>query len=151
MLRQPVFRGRPSPEDAPKIVMRERQTASSGRGKSAQDETSSGLCSPRAARKQWLTRFKERMLLLGQRRRRRYCERQARMTICSRREVVTFKCPFRIWGIDRQLPGGDYEVITDEETIEALSFEAFRRVATILEDFARLTKAEHDRRATSKE
>lgn len=54
------------------------------------------------------------------------------MTIRSRREVVTFKHPFQIRGIDRLLPAGDYEVITDEETIEGLSFEAFRRVATMM-------------------
>jgi hypothetical protein len=54
------------------------------------------------------------------------------MTTRSRREVVTFKHPFRIRGIDRQLPAGDYEVITDEESIEGLSFEAFRRVATMI-------------------
>ena len=54
------------------------------------------------------------------------------MTIRSRREVVTFKHPFRIRGIDRLLAAGDYEVITDEEAIEGLSFEAFRRVATMI-------------------
>ncbi|MCA1455882.1 hypothetical protein I6F35_22200 [Bradyrhizobium sp. BRP22] len=54
------------------------------------------------------------------------------MTIRSRREVVTFKHPFLIRGIDRLLPAGDYEVITDEETIEGLSFEVFRRVATMI-------------------
>jgi hypothetical protein len=55
-----------------------------------------------------------------------FCERQARMTIRSRREVVTFKHPFRIRGIDRLLPAGAYEVSTDEETIEGLSFEGAR-------------------------
>ena len=54
------------------------------------------------------------------------------MTIRSRREVVTFEHPFRIRGIDRLLPAGAYEVVTDEETIEGLSFEAFRRVATMI-------------------
>jgi hypothetical protein len=88
--------------------------------------------SRRAARKRWLLRRRERMLLCGQRRRRRFCERQARMTIRSRREVVTFKHPFRIRGIDRLLPAGAYEVVTDEETIEGLSFAAFRRVATMI-------------------
>jgi hypothetical protein len=63
---------------------------------------------------------------------RRFAKGNARMTIRSRREVVTFKHPFRIRGIDRLLPAGDYEVITDEETIEGLSFEAFRRVATMI-------------------
>jgi hypothetical protein len=55
-----------------------------------------------------------------------------RMTIRSRREAVTFKHPFRIRGIDRLLPAGTYEVITDEESIEGLSFAAFRRVATMI-------------------
>lgn len=54
------------------------------------------------------------------------------MTIRTRREVVTFKHPFHIRGIERQLPAGAYEVITDEEQIEGLSFAAFRRVATMI-------------------
>jgi hypothetical protein len=58
--------------------------------------------------------------------------KQVRMTIRSRREAVTFKHPFRIRGIDRLLPAGTYEVITDEESIEGLSFAAFRRIATMI-------------------
>jgi hypothetical protein len=54
------------------------------------------------------------------------------MTIRSRREIVTFKHPFRIRGLDRLLPAGAYEVVTDEESIEGLSFESFRRVATLI-------------------
>ena len=54
------------------------------------------------------------------------------MTIRSRREPVTFKHPFRIRGIDRLLPAGTYEVITDEESIDGLSFAAFRRIATLI-------------------
>ena len=54
------------------------------------------------------------------------------MTIRSRRETLTFRRPFRIRGIDRQLPPGPYEVITDEEMIEGLSFASFRRVATMI-------------------
>lgn len=54
------------------------------------------------------------------------------MTIRSRREAVTFKHPFRIRGIDRLLPAGTYDVITDEESIEGLSFAAFRRIATMI-------------------
>ena len=54
------------------------------------------------------------------------------MTIRSRREAVTFKHPFRIRGVDRLLPAGTYEVITDEESIEGLSFAAFRRIATMI-------------------
>jgi len=54
------------------------------------------------------------------------------MTTRSRRETITFRHPFRIKGIDRLLPAGAYEVITDEEMIEGLSFAVFRRVATMI-------------------
>jgi hypothetical protein len=54
------------------------------------------------------------------------------MTMRSRRETITFRHPFRIKGIDRQLQAGAYEVITDEEMIEGLSFASFRRVATLI-------------------
>ena len=54
------------------------------------------------------------------------------MTVRSRRETITFKHPFQIKGIDRLLSAGAYEVITDEEMIEGLSFAAFRRVATMI-------------------
>ena len=54
------------------------------------------------------------------------------MTTRTRRETVTFKHPFKIKGIDRQLPAGAYEIVTDEEMIEGLSFPSFRRVATLI-------------------
>ena len=52
------------------------------------------------------------------------------MTMRSRRETIHFRHPFRIKG--RQLAPGAYEVITDEEMIEGLSFPCFRRVATMI-------------------
>lgn len=54
------------------------------------------------------------------------------MTIRSRHETVTFKHPFRIRGIARELPAGCYEVVTDEEMVEGLSFPVWRRVATLI-------------------
>lgn len=54
------------------------------------------------------------------------------MTIRSRRETVTFRHPFRIRSIERLLPAGAYEVITDEEAIEGLTFSAYRRIATMI-------------------
>src|SRR3954471_23507815 len=54
------------------------------------------------------------------------------MTTRSRRETITFLHPFRIKGIDRLLPPGAYDVITDEEMIEGLSFPSFRRVGTMI-------------------
>ncbi|GGI30866.1 hypothetical protein [Bradyrhizobium guangdongense] len=54
------------------------------------------------------------------------------MTIRSRRETVTFRHPFHIRGIARELPAGPYEVVTDEEMIDGLSFAVWRRVATMI-------------------
>jgi hypothetical protein len=45
---------------------------------------------------------------------------------------MTFHHPFRLAGIDRLLPAGAYDVVTDEELIEGLSFASFRRVATLI-------------------
>jgi len=45
----------------------------------------------------------------------------------------SFQAPVPHQGhIDRQLAPGAYEVITDEEMIEGLSFPSFRRVATMI-------------------
>jgi hypothetical protein len=54
------------------------------------------------------------------------------MTTRTRRETVHFRHPFRIKGIDRQLAPGAYEIVSDEEMIEGLSFPCFRRVATMI-------------------
>src|SRR5437763_10954801 len=54
------------------------------------------------------------------------------MTTRSRRKTITFLHPIRIKGVDRLLRPGAYEVITDEEMIEGLSFASFRRVATMI-------------------
>jgi hypothetical protein len=54
------------------------------------------------------------------------------MTTRSRRETVTFRHPTRIKGVDRVLAAGSYEIVTDEEMIEGLSFPSFRRIATMI-------------------
>jgi hypothetical protein len=48
------------------------------------------------------------------------------------RKNVTFRRPFVLKGIDRTLPAGEYQVITDEELIEGLSFPVYRRVSTMM-------------------
>ncbi len=54
------------------------------------------------------------------------------MTTRTTRKFVTFRRPFLLKGIDRTLPAGQYEVITDEELIEGLSFPVYRRFATMM-------------------
>jgi len=54
------------------------------------------------------------------------------MTARSRRETVHFVHPFQIRGVDRLPPPGAYEVITDEEMIEGISFPCYRRIATMI-------------------
>jgi len=50
----------------------------------------------------------------------------------TKRRTLTFQHPFALKGVDRRLPPGDYEVMTDEELIEGLSFPVYRRVATLI-------------------
>jgi hypothetical protein len=40
--------------------------------------------------------------------------------------------PFLLKGVERSLPPGEYEAITDEELIEGLSFPVYRRVSTMI-------------------
>jgi hypothetical protein len=47
-------------------------------------------------------------------------------------KTVTFAHPFLLKGVDRILAAGDYRVVTDEESIEELSFPVYRRVATMI-------------------
>ena len=54
------------------------------------------------------------------------------MTIRTRRETVTFERSFSLKDLDRNLPAGIYEVMTDEELIEAISFPVYRRVSTMM-------------------
>lgn len=48
------------------------------------------------------------------------------------RRTVTFGSPFQLGGTGEFLPQGDYDVETDEELVEGLSFVAYRRVAAFL-------------------
>jgi hypothetical protein len=50
----------------------------------------------------------------------------------TQRKTVVFSHPFRLKGVDRVLPPGDYEVVTDEELIEGLSFPVYHRVYTAI-------------------
>ena len=52
------------------------------------------------------------------------------MTMRTTTKTVTFHRPFYLKGVDRLLPPADYRVVTDEEPIAGLSFEAYRRVST---------------------
>ena len=54
------------------------------------------------------------------------------MSIRTIRRTITFRKPFYLKGVDRLLPPGDYNVITDEELIEGLSFSAYHRLSTAI-------------------
>ena len=54
------------------------------------------------------------------------------MAIRTTRSKVTFKSPFSLPEIERELPAGDYDVETDEELIEGLERTAYVRRATLL-------------------
>ncbi|MSU92061.1 hypothetical protein GE300_21165 [Rhodobacteraceae bacterium 2CG4] len=50
----------------------------------------------------------------------------------STRSTVTFSNPFTLPGYIGELPAGDYEILVEEELLQGLSFEAYRRTATYL-------------------
>lgn len=55
------------------------------------------------------------------------------MTLRTTNRTVAFTRPFSMSGIDGALPAGTYEIRTEEESIDSVSFLAFRRVATVLD------------------
>ena len=59
------------------------------------------------------------------------------MSIRTTRRIVEFSNPFSIEGIGRVLPAGSYDIVTDEELIEGLSFPVYRRVATMILAYTR--------------
>lgn len=50
----------------------------------------------------------------------------------SLRSTVVFRRPFMLRGLDRPLPAGIYDVETEEELLEGLSFPAYRRISTTI-------------------
>lgn len=54
------------------------------------------------------------------------------MNMRSSRTKVTFASPFSLSGYPGELPAGDYEIVVEEELLQGLSFEAWRRTATYL-------------------
>ena len=54
------------------------------------------------------------------------------MTVRTSKTTVTFSKPFVLEGFDDVLPSGAYDVETDEEPLEGLSFLAYRRTLTVL-------------------
>ncbi|WP_323776374.1 hypothetical protein [Leisingera sp.] len=55
------------------------------------------------------------------------------MNIRSSRTAVAFFNAFTLPGYPDSLPAGQYQVVAEEELIQGLSFEAYRRTATYLE------------------
>lgn len=54
------------------------------------------------------------------------------MTLRTQRAAISFARPFLLKGVDRVLPPGTYEVVTEEELIEGLSFPVYRRLSTVI-------------------
>ena len=54
------------------------------------------------------------------------------MTIRTSSKTIAFHHPFCLKGVDRDLPPGDYRVVTEEELIEGVSFPAYHRVSTVI-------------------
>ena len=55
------------------------------------------------------------------------------MEIRTTRTSVTFSQPFALRGSDQLLPAGDYTLVIEEERLQGLSFDAYRRISAFLE------------------
>ena len=54
------------------------------------------------------------------------------MTVRTTKSNVTFLKPFILGGFDEVLSPGTYQIETDEELLEGLSFDAYRRVRVLI-------------------
>lgn len=54
------------------------------------------------------------------------------MDLRTTRSTVTFIHPFLLPGHDDDLPAGDYDLVVEEELLQGLSFDAYRRTASYL-------------------
>jgi hypothetical protein len=54
------------------------------------------------------------------------------MSTRSTERTISFSHPFRLTALDQVQPAGRYRLVTEEERLEGLSFEAFQRVRTLL-------------------
>jgi hypothetical protein len=54
------------------------------------------------------------------------------MSTRSTERLLTFRRPFSLSAVDGPLASGTYRVITEEERLEGLSFDAWQRTATLL-------------------
>lgn len=52
------------------------------------------------------------------------------MTIRTNKRTLTFESPFVLGDMAEVFPAGDYFVETDEELLEGVSFNAYRRIST---------------------
>ncbi len=54
------------------------------------------------------------------------------MTTRTSTKTVTFSHPFYLIGLDEAQPAGPYQVETDEELIQGISFTAYRKILTLI-------------------
>jgi len=54
------------------------------------------------------------------------------MTVRTIKSSVTFVKSFTLGDFDEVLPSGTYEVESDEELLEGLSFDAYRRIRVLI-------------------
>ena len=50
----------------------------------------------------------------------------------STRSMVTFSNPFEVGNSEDEYPPGTYEIVVEEDLLQGLSFDAYRRTATFL-------------------
>jgi hypothetical protein len=54
------------------------------------------------------------------------------MSSRSSERTLTFRHPFSLSAVEEPLPSGTYRVVTEEEQLEGLSFNAYQRTRTLI-------------------
>ncbi len=54
------------------------------------------------------------------------------MSIRTTQSLVRFASPFLLYGFEEPQPSGEYRIEQDDELLEGLSWQAYRRVATFI-------------------
>jgi hypothetical protein len=54
------------------------------------------------------------------------------MTIRWRSKIVRFEHPFRLAGVERLLPPGEYKIVADSELVDGMFYPTYRRISTMI-------------------
>lgn len=67
------------------------------------------------------------------------------MTNRVSKRLVTFRNPFFLESLEEEWPAGDYTIETEEEPLDGMSFQAYRRIRTTMIIYPKRSRISHGR------